>query len=736
MTNEAKDLRSALLLEQASYCYLMSNPPLVRKYAFHIILSGYRFSKSGQKKHSSRAYRQGFQVYKGRGWELSENHILYTLGHQSLLLKDHYTASSLFNELVATTNSSKIQQMCHLREFFIVHHMREKEDKATATITIPFFQSQKSILDLTSESQSYEKLLEDTSWLDSDVLDHVKVHLNCQSVFGPLSQNLQIPQVAVDQSLRLLLPVSNPFQTPLLMRKVRLIWKFEIAADEKAILSSDSEAGNFIKMEPIDNVKIEKETPLVLDLNLVPLKSGQLSIEGIEYSLKALFPQSESTDYTIKGKQPLNVQGPRLNSTKDQKISKTPLYMKDSRLSLKIVEKLPKLKVQLKIPESLYQGQIYGVDVNFENVGNAPISQICLIHQNPGLLSLDNIENSTFSQEETIYDITKMELELAPGSQITKKLWICARKMENNFVYFSYNSPGEKGRLLKQSLSLKILPSMEVKAIQIQPCLHDDHGCLLAHITSSMEAIFIEQISMVSSRKRLKSLVSSNENQSISNGETSVIGCQIEKFEGEFVEISTLKASNSNEKNLNSTPFINFCPKFDKDLDILAVLWRNKQGQNGLIYTKITEENDEKSDQIDNLSSTESVDFPLIPSPKKACSVQAKVTQKNIKHDFDQDPLCLVPFEVEVENFLPTESIFRYKTTENGGADFGAQKFAGCNKATIPFDAESRQKLCFFVAVSSPGLFSYAGLSYQMTEKNEECDDDEYIPIQVNFLVE
>ena len=46
-----------------------------------------------------------FQVYKGRGWELSENHILYSLGHASLLLKDHYTAASLFNELVATTNT-------------------------------------------------------------------------------------------------------------------------------------------------------------------------------------------------------------------------------------------------------------------------------------------------------------------------------------------------------------------------------------------------------------------------------------------------------------------------------------------------------------------------------------------------------------------------------------------------------------------------------------------------------
>ena len=104
MTNEAKDLRSALLLEQAAYCYLLGPSPLIRKYAFHIILSGYRFSKSGQKFHSSRAYRQGFQIYKGHGWSLSEDHILYSLGHQSLLLKDHYTAANLFNELLSNTS--------------------------------------------------------------------------------------------------------------------------------------------------------------------------------------------------------------------------------------------------------------------------------------------------------------------------------------------------------------------------------------------------------------------------------------------------------------------------------------------------------------------------------------------------------------------------------------------------------------------------------------------------------
>lgn len=63
MTSEDSDLRSALLLEQASYCFLYSTKPsMFRKYAFHMVLAGHRFSKAGQKKHALRCYKQAFQV--------------------------------------------------------------------------------------------------------------------------------------------------------------------------------------------------------------------------------------------------------------------------------------------------------------------------------------------------------------------------------------------------------------------------------------------------------------------------------------------------------------------------------------------------------------------------------------------------------------------------------------------------------------------------------------------------
>jgi hypothetical protein len=42
------DLRSALLLEQAAHCYINMETPKVRKYSFHMILAGHRYSKAGQ----------------------------------------------------------------------------------------------------------------------------------------------------------------------------------------------------------------------------------------------------------------------------------------------------------------------------------------------------------------------------------------------------------------------------------------------------------------------------------------------------------------------------------------------------------------------------------------------------------------------------------------------------------------------------------------------------------------
>lgn len=63
MTNEDSDLRSALFLEQAAYAFLKSlKPPMLRKYAFHMVLAGHRYSKAIQRKQSLSCYCQAYQV--------------------------------------------------------------------------------------------------------------------------------------------------------------------------------------------------------------------------------------------------------------------------------------------------------------------------------------------------------------------------------------------------------------------------------------------------------------------------------------------------------------------------------------------------------------------------------------------------------------------------------------------------------------------------------------------------
>lgn len=102
-------LHSAVMLEQAAYCYLLSKPPMLHKYGFHLVLSGDRYKKCDQVaisqvikrlacellhllifcpvlpytlqiKHAIRTYRSAMSVYKGTTWSHIKDHIHFHLG--------------------------------------------------------------------------------------------------------------------------------------------------------------------------------------------------------------------------------------------------------------------------------------------------------------------------------------------------------------------------------------------------------------------------------------------------------------------------------------------------------------------------------------------------------------------------------------------------------------------------------------------------------------------------------
>ncbi|KAI8438472.1 hypothetical protein MSG28_010973, partial [Choristoneura fumiferana] len=128
MTSEDSDLRSAMLLEQASLCFL-SGPgtkAMCRKYAFHMVLAGHRFSKAGQKKHAYRCYNQAYQVYAASGWRLSTDHVQFALGRLASALRLTRDAVRWLGAPLAPAARAlqpAHQQDAFLREYMLAHQV-------------------------------------------------------------------------------------------------------------------------------------------------------------------------------------------------------------------------------------------------------------------------------------------------------------------------------------------------------------------------------------------------------------------------------------------------------------------------------------------------------------------------------------------------------------------------------------------------------------------------------------
>ncbi|KDO70631.1 hypothetical protein CISIN_1g0008152mg, partial [Citrus sinensis] len=82
-------LHSAVMLEQASYCYLLSKPPMLHKYGFHLVLSGDRYKKCDQINHAIRTYRSAVSVYKGSTWSHIKDHVHFHIGQWYAVLGMH-----------------------------------------------------------------------------------------------------------------------------------------------------------------------------------------------------------------------------------------------------------------------------------------------------------------------------------------------------------------------------------------------------------------------------------------------------------------------------------------------------------------------------------------------------------------------------------------------------------------------------------------------------------------------
>ncbi|XP_068955963.1 trafficking protein particle complex subunit 8 isoform X2 [Petaurus breviceps papuanus] len=428
LTSEDSDLRSALLLEQAAHCFINMKNPMVRKFAFHMILAGHRFSKAGQKKHALRCYCQAMQVYKGKGWSLAEDHINFTIGRQSFTLRQLDNAVSAFKHiLINESKQSAAQQGAFLREYLYVYKnvSQLSPDGPLPQLPLPYINSlatrvffghdrrpaegEKQAATHISLDQEYDS---ESSQQWRELEEQVVAVINkgiipsnfhpTQYCLNSYTDNSRFPLAVVEEPITVEVAFRNPLKVPLLLTELSLLWKFQPKGSNSKDNGETKELVTYghemIGTEVISEFLINNEETKVARLKLFPHHVGELHILGVVYNLGTIqssvgldgigsFPgchtgKHPSNIMSVRGRQDLEIQGPRLNNTKEEKTSIK--YGPDRRLDPIIVEEMPLLEVFfIHFPTGLLCGEIRKAYVEFVNVSKCPLTGLKVVSKRP-----------------------------------------------------------------------------------------------------------------------------------------------------------------------------------------------------------------------------------------------------------------------------------------------------------------------------------------------------------------
>uniref|UniRef100_A0A7N8YE22 Trafficking protein particle complex 8 n=1 Tax=Mastacembelus armatus TaxID=205130 RepID=A0A7N8YE22_9TELE len=548
MTSEDSDLRSALLLEQAAHCFINMRNPMVRKFAFHMILAGHRFSKAGQRRHALRCYCQAMQVYKERGWSLAEDHINFTIGRQSFTLHQPENAVIAFREILANdSRQTATQQGAFLREYLYVYKVNTWPDGISlpqlplpcihSSATRVYFGHERRLAEGEKQAATHVSLDQEYDQDLAAMWRHLEEQLVAaanrglvpgnfqptQSCLNSHTDNLRHPFAVVEEPIIVEVTFRNPLKVSLALSNLSLLWKFSV---EGASLSEEMSEG-------LSGKALTNEDALALGMFCILVAMLTYSMDFI------LFIGQQMMDMmVVHGKQDLRIQGPRLNQTKEDKMLIR--HGPDRRLEPIITPPMPLMEVFfLQFPTALLCGEVRKAYVEFCNVSSVPLCGLRVASTHPDFFTFGSqattpltpvspassencsaykilatphqlgsvtseilVSPEDFNQPSGVIEIPIDGCTLQPGESTQLPLWLRGPDQEGvheiNFLFY-YEST-EKGikishRVLRHkvficaSRSLSVQASVCHSSIPPPNCGLDDKDCSGALVFIDVENI-------------------------------------------------------------------------------------------------------------------------------------------------------------------------------------------------------------------------------------------------------
>ncbi|XP_066587305.1 trafficking protein particle complex subunit 8 [Prorops nasuta] len=607
MTSEDSDLRSALLLEQAAYCFI--GPKMTRKYAFHTVLAGYRYSKAGQRKHSLRCYQQAYQVYHNRGWSLAEDHIHFTIGRQAALLKQVQEAVKAFEQLLSVSSKQPArEQAAFLREFLHTHNLLLQENqsdlKELPILPLPLIDANNiKVLfgpiakgddnNIPASHVSFNnEECDDAKWAKLEEILIAEAQGTAPMIFKPTialysktSNNTLKPNAVLNEPVHFSIELQNPLQIPLPLSNLTLLWLFN--RDDKVIINESAlnDSSAVIDCKVIERVILQSMSRQNIILSLIPNQVGELKILGLSYSLSN--PSHASADtpvlnpaININGKRLFYIKGQKLKNIKEKQGQK--FYDTDYRLEMNIVEQAPFMQIFFSsISSETLCGEIQRVEVRLQNVGNAPLTNAYIVSTDAKLYSLEDRDISFNNEQDSKKNkVTKISLPsslLDVGETYKFPLWIRAPDETGNhkldLLFYYENSTMKslpKYRLCRHTWQFKVLDSVQISAIASKSGLFQDDSPtlnLIVRVKNKNDAHDRLKHSLTLTKISLQSNMWSIFSSSVSSSDIKINPQEVfhlmlklrqkESEESEFSELSLIERD-TETLSVTDTPYINF----------------------------------------------------------------------------------------------------------------------------------------------------------------------------------
>ncbi|KAG2333814.1 hypothetical protein Bca52824_004994 [Brassica carinata] len=475
-------LHAAVMLEQASYCFVLTKPAMLNKYGFHLVLAGDHYKNCDQVSHAIRTYRSAISVYESTTWSHIKDHVHFHIGRWYALVGMHDVAVRNMLKVLDCGNQSKATQEIFLRDFFeIVKKTGMKHE--VVGLQLPFI-NMSSLQVIYEDHRTYASqasvLVQESIWqsLEDDIIPSLNSGksnwLELQSKLLPKKYKESNVCVA-GESVKVDLEFRNPLLISTSITSVSLICELTSNSDDLTVNKEPSSLSVGTESSAEHN---QRRREKLVRLTVTPSEEGILKIVGVRWRLSGsvvgvhYFQSTPGKAKTNKGR-------------RKNKLTPT------DALKFLVIKSLPRLEGSIHhLPEQLYAGDLRYLVLELKNKSESPIKNLKMKISHPRFVNPGNHEEDVttefpeclkkgheqnFVQSETssVFSFPK-DVSLQGGKSLRWPLWFRAAIPGTISLYFTIYYEMEnvssimKYRTLRMHYNLKVLPSLET-SFEITP---------------------------------------------------------------------------------------------------------------------------------------------------------------------------------------------------------------------------------------------------------------------------